>query len=161
MDHIRLIILFTCIFIILNERLSVLTVTMGIVVAVISIWITNKILEIDYVEMFHINAWLILTYFWLIIRDTYVAGFDTIKRTLTGDIKPNFIDYQTKIEDEYLRAMFANAVTMPPGTIVVNRDGETMSILTVGFERDSFVKETEEKIEKHILKFETKAKEEK
>lgn len=154
MDHIRLIILFVLIFVILNERLTLLTISMGIVAAAISIWITNKILEIDYVEIFHINALLVLTYFWIILRDTYVVGWDTIVRTLKGNIKPNTIEYKTEIEDEFLRALFVNAITMPPGTIVVDREGEDLNILTVGFEKEQFKVDTKNQIEKLIKKFE-------
>jgi len=123
MEHVRLSFLFTFIYVILNENLSLLTVGFGIVSSVAAIFVTNKILEIDYVEMFHINIWLVLTYFWIIIRDTYVMGFNVIIRTFKGNIKPNFIDYRSHLNDEFLIVLLANAITMPPGAITVDRDG--------------------------------------
>lgn len=155
MDHVRLIVLFTLIYIILNERLSFLIVGLGIVSGVVAIWLTNKILEIDYVEMFHINLLLVLTYFWIILRDTYVVGFDTIVRIFKGTVKPNYINYRSHLNDEFLTVLLANAITMPPGAITVDRDGDDMTILTVGYEKEKFRKDTNEKIERLIGKFDS------
>lgn len=155
MDHIRLIFLFTVIYVILNETLSWLTVSLGVVSGFSAIFLTNKILEIDYVEMFHINLWLFLTYFWIIIRDTYVVGFDTIVRTFKGNINPNYIRYRSDLKDEFLTVLLANAITMPPGAITVDRNGNDMTILTVGLEKDAFRKSTNEQIEKLLAKFDS------
>ena len=155
MDHIRLIFLFTVIYVVLNETLSWLTVSLGVVSGFAAIFLTNKILEIDYVEMFHINLWLVLTYFWIILRDTYVVGFDTIIRIFKGDVKPNYINYRSDLNDEFLTVLLANAITMPPGAITVDRDGDDMTILTVGFEKEAFRKSTNEQIERLIAKFDS------
>jgi len=153
MEHIRLIFLFTVIYIILNETVSLVIVGLGIISGVVAIFLTNKILEIDYVEMFHINLWLVLTYFWIIIRDTYTAGFDVIKRILCGSVKPNFINYRSDLKAEFLTVLLANAITMPPGAIAVDRDGDDMTILTVGYEKHEFRKTVNEKIEKLLKRF--------
>ena len=154
-DHVRLVFLFTVIYVILSENISFLTIGLGIISGSVAILLTNKILEIDYVEMFQVNFWLVLTYFWIIIRDTYVMGFDTIVRTFKGNIKPNFIPYRSELHDEFLIVLLANAITMPPGTITVDRDGNEMTILTVGYEKNEFRKTTNDKIEKLIKKFDT------
>ena len=155
MDHVRLSFLFTFIYVILNENISLLTLGLGVVSSVAAIFLTNKILEIDYVEMFHINLWLVLTYFWIIIRDTYVAGFDVIIRIFKGNIKPNFINYSSHLNDEFLTVLLANAITMPPGAITVDRDGDEMTILTVGYKKDEFRKTTNDKIEKLLKRFDS------
>lgn len=151
--HVRLIFLFTIIYIILNENISFFIVGVSIVAGVLAIVLTNKILEIDYVEMFHINLWLVLTYFWIIIRDTYLMGFDTIFRTLTGDVKPNFINYRSDLNNEFLTVLLANAITMPPGAIAVDRDGDQMTILTVGYEKHKFREDTNKGIERLLKRF--------
>ena len=155
MDHIRLVFLFTIIYVILNENLSLLTVGLGMFSAGSAIVLTNKIFEIDYVEMFHINLWLVLVYFWIIIRDTYVAGFDVMVRTFKGDITPNFIPYRSDLDDEFLTALLANAITMPPGAIAVDRHGNQMTILTVGYDKHEFRQTTNDKIEKWFKRFDT------
>jgi len=153
MDHVRLVLLFTLIYVVLNENLSLLTVSLGVLSGIVAIMLTNKMLENDYVEMFHINMWLLLTYLWIIIRDTYVVGFDGILRIFTGNVKPNLITYESKLADEFLVALLANAITMPPGAIVVDRDDRVMTVLTVGYEADEFVSSTRLKIEKLFEKF--------
>lgn len=158
-DHVRLIVLFTLIYVILNENLSVLTVSLGIISGSVAIWLTNKILDIDYVEMFHINLWLILTYFWIIIRDSYVAGFQMTIRIFKNTIEPNYIKYCSRLNDEFLTVLLANAITMPPGTIVVDRDSDEMMVLTMGLEEKSFVIDTYEQIERLFEKFDTKEEE--
>jgi len=155
MEHVRLSFLFTIIYVILNENVSLLTVGLGIISSISAIILANKILEIDYVEMFHINLWLVLMYFWIIIRDTYVMGFNVIIRTLKGDIKPNFISYRSSLNDEFLTVLLANAITMPPGAITVDRDGDDMTILTIGFEKDEFRKTTNEKVEQMLKRFDS------
>lgn len=155
MDYIRLISLFTFIYVVLNESISLSTVAMGVVSGAVAIWLTNRILEIDYVEMFHINFGLILVYFWIIVRDTYVVGFEAIIRTLKGTIKPNYIEYRSELNDEFLTVLLANAITMPPGTITVDRDGDVMTILTMGFESEQFKKDTKNQIERLLAKFDS------
>ena len=155
MYHIRLSFLFTIIYVILNENVSFLTVGLGIASGISAIVLTNKILEIDYVEMFHINMWLVLTYFWIVIRDTYIMGFNVILRTFKGDIKPNFINYRSHLNDEFLTVLLANAITMPPGAIAVDRDGDDMTILTVGFSKEAFRKTTNDKVEQRFKRFDS------
>ena len=158
MDHIRLIFLFTVIYVILSENMNGLTVGLGVIAGSVAIILTNKILEIDYVKMFQINSRLILTYFWVILRDTYVMGFDTIIRIFKGNIKPNFIHYRSDLNDELLTVLLANAITMPPGTITVDRKGNEMTVLTVGFEKDEFCKTTYHTIEKLLKRFDIEKK---
>jgi len=155
MEHVRLIFLFIVIYIILNETVSVVTVGLGIISGIAAMFLTNKILEIDYVEMFHINLWLVLMYFWIILRDTYTAGFDVIKRILNGNVEPNFINYRSDLKDEFLTVLLANAVTMPPGSITVDRDGDDMTILTVGYDKNEFRKTVNEQIEQLFKRFDT------
>lgn len=155
MDHIRLIFLFTLIYIVLNENINVMTIVLGMISGGVAIVLTNKILEIDYVEMFHINLWLVLIYFWIIIRDTYISGFDVIIRVFKKDVTPNFISYCSDLNDEFLIVLLANAITMPPGTITVDRDGNQMTILTVGYENDAFCEETNDKIERLFKRFDS------
>ena len=154
-DHIRLIILFTLIYMILSESFSLLTAFLGMVSGSAAIWLTNKILEIDYVEMFHINFWLFLIYFWIVLRDTYVAGLDTIIRIFKGTIKPSFVTYQSHLNDEFLTVLLANAITMPPGSITVDRDGDEMTILHVGFEEKEFIHSIETQIEALLKQFDS------
>ena len=153
MLHVRLIFLFTIINVTLNENISLLTVGLSIVAGISAIILTNKILEIDYVEIFHLNLWIVLTYFWIMIRDTYVMGFNVIIRTLKGNIKPNFIDYRSDLNDELLTVLLANAITMPPGAITVDREGNDMTILTIGFEKDEFRKSTKDKVERLLKRY--------
>ena len=143
----------TIIYVILNEDVSLITVGLGVASGISAIYLTNKILEIDYVEIFHLNLWIVLTYFWIIIRDTYVVGFNVVIRTLKGSIKPNFINYRSSLNDELLTVLLANAITMPPGAITVDRDGNDMTILTVGFEKDEFRKSTNDKVEALLKRF--------
>ena len=155
MLHFRLSFLFTIFYVILNENVSFLTVGLGIASGISAIFLTNKILEIDYVEIIHLNLWIVLTYFWIIIRDTYVVGFNVIIRTLKGDIRPNFINYRSELKDELMTVLLANAITMPPGAIAVDRDGNDMTILTVGFDKDKFRKATNDKVEGLLKRFDS------
>ena len=155
MDYVRLVVLFTVIYMILSESYSWLTVGLGITAAITAILLTNTILEIDYVEIFHINIWIVLTYFWVNLRDTYIVGFDVIKRIFTKEIKPNFIAYKSELNDEFLTVLLANAITMPPGAIAVDREGHDVTILTVGYETEVFTKTTHEKIEKLLKRFDS------
>lgn len=156
-DYASLVLLFTIIYIILSESFSALTVGLGIAAASTAIILTNKILEIEYVEIFHINIRIVLVYFWVILRDTYTAGIDVLKRIFTGDVKPNFIDYQSNLNDEFLTVLLANAITMPPGSITASREGHNMTILTVGYDPEEFIKTTNEKIEQLLQRFDSES----
>ena len=155
-DYASLVFLFTIIYIIFSEDFSALTISLGIAAACTAIILTNKILEVEYVEIFHINILIVVIYVWVILRDTYTMGFDMLKRIFTGDVKPNFIDYKSALNDEFLIVLLANAITMPPGAITTSREGQDMTILSVGYEPAQFTKTTNEKIEKLLKRFDSK-----
>jgi len=157
MSHVWLTLLFTLVYVILNENLNWLTVGLGIASGAVAVGLTNRILEIDYEEMFHISMRLVLTYFWIILRDAYVVGIDVIVRIFKGNVKPNYIRYRSRLNDEFLVVLLANAITMPPGAIAVDREGGEMTILTVGYEDEVFRKSTHDKIECLLAKFDSDA----
>ena len=153
-DYVQLVSLFTLIYVVLNESFSVTIVALGVVSGVVAIMLTNKLLEIDYVQIFHVDMGLVFVYFWVIIRDTYRMGFDMVIRIFTGNIEPSFVDFESVLDDEFLLTLLANAITMPPGAITVDRDGKVMTVLTVGISEDEFCLETRESIESLLVRFE-------
>jgi len=141
------------IFVVLNETLDFTIIPIGVVAGSFAIWFTNRLLEIDYLQMFDVSWQLILTYVWIVVRDTYVAGFDMVLRILKGDINPKMFTYKSELTDEFLLTLFSNAITFPPGSITVDRDGEHITILTVMQDEEKLRKIIYETIEKPLVKF--------
>ena len=153
MKYAQMMVLLALIFVILNETLDWTIIPIGVVAGFFAIWFTNRLLEIDYLQMFDVNWQLILTYVWIIVRDTYILGFDMVLRILKGDINPQVFTYKSELKDEFLLTLLSNAITFPPGSITVDRDGENMTVLTIMQDKEKFRKEIYEKIEKPLAEF--------
>jgi len=150
---IEILLFFLAIWIILNENIRPLTVVTGIIVAVLTLETTNRLLKIDYSQEFYLPATTIFWIFCRMIRAIYLAGFDLFKRILTGDLKPTFYAYETKIKSPLLLVLLSNRMTMPPGSATVWREGSKFLFIFVHDDEEAMLAELHE-VEERLIKLE-------
>jgi len=63
-----------------------------------------------------------------LIWQVYVAGFHVIKLIFTG-AQAEIIQVKTEIENESLRIILVDSVTLTPGSVLVKLDGDEFTLL--------------------------------
>jgi|LGVF01.2.fsa_nt_gb multicomponent Na+:H+ antiporter subunit E len=129
-NTIVLIIIFTGIWLILNESIQPLQIFLGIIISIISILITNHyFLKNSYAQTFFMKPFVVLNYSIYVIFQIYKSGFYAIKKIITGRDCVKIIDYDTCISDDFAICLLANAITLTPGTVTINKKENHLQIL--------------------------------
>ena len=127
----------TIVWIILTENFSWQNVGIGIVLGIVALYFSSKFLpnskerskDIEKVK-FH----KLITYpFWLIGK-VYKDGISLAKLVITG-AKYGIVKEQLELDNEVLRTMLADSVTLTPGTICLDLKDKEITVLCMGDEK--------------------------
>ena len=121
---------FMGIWVILNENFRERTLWVGLVISMGTLFITNKLLDIDYAEVFYEPPYALFKYFLTLLIEIYKASFDMLKRIFTGNIHPIFVEYESRFTGELPLVLLSNSITLTPGTAVAQRCGSKLTILS-------------------------------
>ena len=125
-NSIYLITLLTIVWIVLCEELSVPAVATGIVISAGCVYFCRKYLPLTTIT--GVKFLELGIYPFYLIGQIYLAGFDAIKLIIKG-AKVDVVKVNTKITNEFLRVILANSITLTPGTVSLELNGETITIL--------------------------------
>ena len=113
-------------WIILMEDVSWRNVAIGMFVGTLSLQIMDMFFGFD--EIKSINFFKLALYpFWLIGR-VYIGAFSMIKLILT-DAKWGIVKVRLELDDEVLRTILAESITLTPGTVYLGHKGKEIIIL--------------------------------
>lgn len=130
--YLPLVLLLTAIWIVLNERLTVATVAFGVAMSVIAIVATNRlVLRESYLERYTVRPLALLRYVAQLVWAIYIAGFQAIIKMLQGRVHVGIVDIKTRLEDEFAVTLLANSITLTPGTVTVDRDGQNLKVVWI------------------------------
>lgn len=118
------------IWVILNENFAWYMFLTGILLGGICLLFIKFFLKINYEERKEFaRLGSIPLYIVFLIPLIYKAGFITIIKIITGDIKPGVVEIKTDIKNETQRCLLANAITLTPGTITVDKNKDRLKVL--------------------------------
>jgi multicomponent Na+:H+ antiporter subunit E len=121
-----IIILLTIVWIILNERLTILTAVAGIVISVCCVGFCNWLLPFP--ELKTIKLFRLALYPFYLIGQMYLAAFNSIEMILKGaDVV--VIDIKTKISNHFLQTILANSITLTPCSISLDLKDDTITVI--------------------------------
>lgn len=121
---------FTLVWIVLFEKLTWQIALSGFFVSVLCLMFTEKFLIGDsYYKHYPINLWHLIQYALYLVVAIYKAGFQTLWHIFTGQINPRVVHIETSLEDDYLISILANSITLTPGTITVEKEGQKLIVL--------------------------------
>lgn len=130
LSKIQWIILYSATWCILFERLDVSILISGFIVSLFSLHFTEKFLiGMSYTKQFPINIFWFLKYFFFLLIEIYKAGFTTMKMVFTKDINPGVVDIYTTLEEPHKIAILANSITLTPGTVTIDKEGQHLKVL--------------------------------
>lgn len=120
---------FTTIYVILTERLSLENVLIGFGISVTALVLTHKVLlTTRYTDSYTISGYYIIYIgylFFIILKSALVS----LAYIFTRNIGINLIDYTTSLKDKNLKSMLANAITLTPGTVTADVKGDTIEVM--------------------------------
>lgn len=131
MPYLYLTLFFTGIWIILSESAMVLDILLGLLFSLLAIFFTNHyLLENDYLDDYGIKLSVLFHYGRHLFLQIYSSGFAAILKIIKGQEQVKIIDYETCISDDLGISLLANAITLTPGTVTVDKHGRQLKILS-------------------------------
>lgn len=129
MGPIKFILILTTFFVILTEKLTVLNVLVGLVVSGLVVLLnSSQRINANSFALKNIPLW-----FWFIlvlIKEVIVSNFQVAQIVLsrTMPINPHVVDYESRLRNDFLLTVYANVITLTPGTMTVDIDENRMKI---------------------------------
>lgn len=106
-----------------NESLSLNTLSTGVALGGLSIFVTNRFLLLQrFQHRYHIGILTALKYVAVLIIEIFRSGIHAIHITLTDRINVGVVDFPSHITDPVIQVLVANAITLTPGTVTIDID---------------------------------------
>ena len=122
--------LLTAIWILLNERLDLFVLISGIIFSIIAIYFTNKVLlGQSYSKLYSLPFLTILSYLFYLFFQILKSGFSAIPKVFKGNCRVKIVTYRTTLKNQLAISLLANAITLTPGTVTIEKNGNILSIL--------------------------------
>lgn len=152
-NYIRIFILLYCFWIILSERFAVESLAIGIVVCIAVIAYNSKsiVTKSRYSPR---KGFLVARFVVVLLKEIVLSNFQVAAIVLGRKlrIEPQVFEYRTKLKTDRYRTLFANAITLTPGTITLSIDSDTLVIH--GLRRENIDGVVDSEIEKILIQIE-------
>ena len=149
----------TVVWIILMEELSIQAALLGVITSVIVTLFTRKFLP--YQEIGNVSFLRLITYPFFLIGQIYIAGFSVIKIIIKGPVV-DIVTIKTKLKTEALQFLLADSITLTPGSILLDIEGNDLTLLWIRSRETKSDSETagellKGKLERRLIKAEKDA----
>jgi len=119
----------TFVWVVLMEQISWQNIAIGMFMSMLCSHMIGKFLNFE--EIRNVNFFKLATYpVWLIGR-IYLDAFFLVKMILSN-AKWGVASYKLELENESLRIMLADSITLTPGSIYLGREGDDITLLCIG-----------------------------
>jgi len=120
----------------LSGQINALMISLGLASTIAIVAITHRMDSIDH-ETYPAHMNLLLLRFWLFLaREVVIANIDVVKRIFKPgkNISPQLFELPLTLKTDLSRVIYANAITMTPGTVSANLDKKTVTVHTLSIE---------------------------
>ncbi|WP_165350501.1 Na+/H+ antiporter subunit E [Xylanimonas protaetiae] len=128
--NVVVVLLLALVWVVMNERLSPLAVGSGLVVGVAALWLTNRLLRIDYATTVFLSPVATVRYGLLLAKEITVAAWHMAVTIVRGRATVTRFELVSELEDEVLLFLLANSIILTPGSVALDRDGRRIVVLT-------------------------------
>ena len=128
---------FTLIFIfwfLLSGMTNLLMIMLGLFSSFLVVWIINKMDLIDHEVSFHnFNIGKLIIYFFWLLREIIVSNLKVCLYIVTPNkkINPEIIKIKSSQNSEFANVLYANSITLTPGTVTINVDKNDFTVHTL------------------------------
>ena len=120
----------TVIWVILMEEISWRAVAMGMLTTMLCMHVGGKFLP--YEEIKDVNFFKLVTFPFFLIGQIYIAGFFMIGLLIKGPVV-DVVTFKTKLENDALRTMLADCITLTPGSILLELKEGMITLLWIRY----------------------------
>ncbi|MCT4686418.1 Na+/H+ antiporter subunit E [Vallitalea sp.] len=146
-NHKIFILFLTVIWCILYGSFSILTIAEGFLLSSFSVFISCHIPGgSQFLHSINISFFMFIKFIFILFIDIYSSTFSIFKLIFTSNISPRLVPIKTTLNNEWSIFLLANAITLTPGTVTVNRKGNKLLILT------TYPEKSEKIINKKLVK---------
>lgn len=129
MKQVKWIVLLALFFIVLTEQLSWVNVTAGLAVGAFVAMINQS----QKISLHSLNLKTLPLWLWFVLvlfREVVLSNVQVARIVLSHQmpIAPKVIGYKSRLEDPFLLSVYANAITLTPGTMTVDIDHNQFQI---------------------------------
>jgi multicomponent Na+:H+ antiporter subunit E len=120
----------------LSGQINALMISLGLASTIVIVAITHRMDTIDN-ETYPAHMNLLLLRFWLFLaREVVIANIDVVKRIFRPgkNISPQLFELPLTLKTDVSRVIYANAITLTPGTVSANLDKKTVTVHTLSIE---------------------------
>jgi len=120
----------------LSGQLNVMLISVGLASILVILYVTHRMDVIDK-EIYPAHMTVLLLRFWLFLaREVIIANIDVIKRIFKPgkNISPQLFELPLTLKSDVSRVIYANAITLTPGTVSANLDKKTVTVHTLSIE---------------------------
>jgi len=153
--NVLIVLALTCVWILLREDFTAATIISGFIFSVVTLIFCSKTLPTEVISNMRFGK--LVTYPLFLIGQVYLAGFHVVKLVFSG-ADAEIVKVKTDIENETLRIILVDSVTLTPGSVLINLEGNEFTLLWLkgkGLdklsteERDNLIKG---RLEKRLIK---------
>jgi len=155
-SNIVIVVALTLVWIILVESLSIFAIVTGLAISVVCVFFGKKFLPLEKIKGVNFNK--LTTYPFFLLGQIFSSSIYVSKIILFG-AKTDIVQVETNLENDSLRVMLADSVTLTPGSLLLELKDEKMTILWLRPKDSPEAAQTENaggqimgKIEKRLLK---------
>jgi multicomponent Na+:H+ antiporter subunit E len=120
----------------LSGQLNTLMLSLGLASTLFVVYISHRMDIIDS-EVYPAHMTPLLISFWAFLsREIVIANIDVLKRIFKPgkNISPQMIELPLTLKADLSRVIYANAITLTPGTVCVKINKETITVHTLSKE---------------------------
>jgi len=120
----------------LSGQFNVLLLSLGLASTLLIVYLAHRMDVVDE-EIYPAHMTFLLIRFWVFLaKEVILANIDVINRIFRPgkNISPQLFELPLTQKTDLSRVIYANAITMTPGTVSVNLDKKTITVHTLSIE---------------------------
>jgi len=155
-SNIIIVLALSVVWIILVESLSVIAIITGLIISTACVFFAKKYLPLK--KITGVDFKNLATYPFFLLGQIFSSAI-YVTRTILFGAKTDVLEVSTNIENESLRIMLADSVTLTPGSMLLELDNEKMTILWLRYKNAPAIEKTPDakeqimgRLEKRLIK---------
>lgn len=151
----KLFILLYLFWIVLSSNFKITNLLIGAIISLLVIIISYEIsYDNEGFKYKFPSFYILIKYSIILFIEIYKSSFIHIRRILKCDCSPIIIKVKLEIEDPFIITIISNSITLTPGTITVDTNGNELTVLCIeddGENGKSYARTIKERFEKIFL----------
>jgi multicomponent Na+:H+ antiporter subunit E len=132
-------IIYFIMWLLLTWSLKLQDILAGMVVALVVTILARKLFPDEFIKLLNPRRFLLVVlYIPYLVYYIILANFDVAYRVLNPylPINPGIVKVKTKLKNEFAKTVLANSITLTPGTLTVEVDGEDFYVHWINISSD-------------------------